>query len=154
MKKIVRLTESDLRRIVKRVLKESETGPGEEEKITTSNQNGNLSPSKLDYVINPKGKKTNILLIMKNLVVGNTSQLFPYFQKQDKNILGVSSRSFNYEDLKPNNYIISRQSKGSTNYDICANFDKSFANSLKTKSLLVSEKPLSPEINLALAKFN
>lgn len=35
-----------------------------------------------------------------NLVVGNTSQLFPYFKQYDGNILGVSSRNFNYENVR------------------------------------------------------
>lgn len=63
-KRIIKLTESDLRLIVKRVLKESitETGPGEEERITTSTQNGNLPISNLDYIVDPKGRKSNILL--------------------------------------------------------------------------------------------
>ncbi len=39
-----------------------------------------------------------------NLVVGNTSQLFPYFKEYDPNILGVSSRNFNYDDLKKYNF--------------------------------------------------
>jgi nucleoside-diphosphate-sugar epimerase len=37
---------------------------------------------------------------MKNLVVGNTSQLFPYFKQYDENILGISSRNFNYNIIK------------------------------------------------------
>ena len=35
-----------------------------------------------------------------NLVVGNTSQLFPYFKQYDENILGVSSRDFNFKNVK------------------------------------------------------
>ena len=34
-----------------------------------------------------------------NLIVGNTSQLFPYFKEYDPNIIGVSSRDFNVESL-------------------------------------------------------
>lgn len=35
-----------------------------------------------------------------NLVVGNSSQLFPYFQNYDSNILGVSSRNFSVNDVR------------------------------------------------------
>lgn len=35
-----------------------------------------------------------------NLVVGNTSQLFPYFMEYDPKIMGVSSRNFNYNEVK------------------------------------------------------
>jgi nucleoside-diphosphate-sugar epimerase len=35
-----------------------------------------------------------------NLVVGNTSQLFPYFKQYDESILGISSRDFDYQNIK------------------------------------------------------
>ena len=35
-----------------------------------------------------------------NLVVGDTSQLYPYFQELDPNIMGVSSRNFDVNQIK------------------------------------------------------
>ena len=37
---------------------------------------------------------------MNNLIVGNSSQLTPYFKEYDPNIIGVSSRDFNYSQVK------------------------------------------------------
>ena len=34
-----------------------------------------------------------------NLVVGDGSQLYPYFKKYDPNILGVSARNFDVKNL-------------------------------------------------------
>ncbi len=43
---------------------------------------------------------------MNNLIVGNSSQLTPYFKEYDPNIIGVSSRDFNYSQVK--NYEFNR----------------------------------------------
>lgn len=37
---------------------------------------------------------------MKNLVVGKSSQLMPYFEEYDPNIVGLSSRDFNYSQIQ------------------------------------------------------
>ena len=37
---------------------------------------------------------------MNNIIVGNSSQLTPYFKEYDPNIIGVSSRDFNYSQVK------------------------------------------------------
>lgn len=39
-----------------------------------------------------------------NLVIGNTSQLFPYFQEYDKDIKGISSRNINFEEISKHYY--------------------------------------------------
>ena len=39
-----------------------------------------------------------------NLIIGNTSQFFPYFKEVDPEIIGVSSRNFNLSDIESNQY--------------------------------------------------
>jgi nucleoside-diphosphate-sugar epimerase len=39
-----------------------------------------------------------------DLVIGNTSQLFPYFKDYDKNIIGISSRNIDFEEINKRKY--------------------------------------------------
>jgi GDP-D-mannose dehydratase len=39
-----------------------------------------------------------------NLVIGNTSQLFPYFKEYDKDVIGISSRNINFKEINKQYY--------------------------------------------------
>jgi nucleoside-diphosphate-sugar epimerase len=39
-----------------------------------------------------------------NLVIGNTSQLFPYFKEYDKDVVGISSRNINFKEINKQHY--------------------------------------------------
>ena len=39
-----------------------------------------------------------------NLVIGNTSQLFPYFKEYDKDVIGISSRNIDFKEINKHYY--------------------------------------------------